>query len=179
VTSTSTTCSYSIQGGDYDNDGINTNSPLQLNGGNITDNAGNPISVLTYSTPNTSGITVNNGIPEFEWYDNTLALITTYDYGQVSNPASVSVNFSVKNTGTTSTSTSFAISMATGLGCNRFSIGTDNCSGNSIPVNGTCIVQITYSPFVPIGPDSCTASVKDTGFTPDQNLNLGLTGESN
>ena len=179
VTSTSTTCSYSIQGADYDNDGINTNSPLQLNGGNITDTAGNPISVLTFSTPNTSGITVNNGLPLFEWYDNTLTLITSYDYGQVSNPASVSVNFTVKNIGTTSTSASFAVSLGTSFACNRFSIGTDNCSGNSIPINGSCTVQITYSPFVPLGPDNCTASVKDTGFAPDQNLNLSLTGESN
>jgi hypothetical protein len=178
VTSTSTTCSYTIQGGDYDNDGINTNSPLQLNGGNITDNAGNSISVLTYSTPNTSGITVNNGIPEFEWYDNTLALITTYDYGQVSNPASVSVNFTVKNIGTTSTSAGFTVSLGMGVGCTRYSIGTDNCSGNSIPVNGICSVQLTYSPFVSVSADTCDASVKDNGFSPDQNLNLSLSGES-
>ncbi len=52
------TFTLSPQAGDLDLDGITLTSPLQLNGGTITDLAGNN-AALTFTLPNTSGILVN------------------------------------------------------------------------------------------------------------------------
>jgi len=49
---------YTVATGDEDSDGISNSSPLVLNGGSITDEAGNNISNLTFSTPNTSSVLV-------------------------------------------------------------------------------------------------------------------------
>jgi len=59
-TGTSTlTFTYSAQAGDLDLDGVTLSSPLDLNGGTITDLNGNPETDLTFSVPNTSGIKVD------------------------------------------------------------------------------------------------------------------------
>ncbi len=47
------------QAGDVDLDGIAVSSPVDLNGGTITDLSGNALAVLTFTPPNTSGIKVN------------------------------------------------------------------------------------------------------------------------
>lgn len=62
-TGTSTlTFTYSVQSGDVDANGVVLTSPMQLNGGTITDAAGNPAS-LTFTLPNTTGILVNGAVP--------------------------------------------------------------------------------------------------------------------
>ncbi len=48
------------QAGDVDLDGIAVSSPVDLNGGTITDLSGNALAVLTFTPPNTSGIKVNS-----------------------------------------------------------------------------------------------------------------------
>lgn len=59
-TGTSTlTFTYSAQAGDLDLDGVTLSSPLDLNGGTITDLNGNPETDLTFSVPNTSGVKVD------------------------------------------------------------------------------------------------------------------------
>ncbi len=59
-TGTSTlTFTYSAQAGDLDLDGVTLSSPVELNGGAITDLNGNPETDLTFSVPNTSGIKVD------------------------------------------------------------------------------------------------------------------------
>ncbi|OIN85619.1 MAG: hypothetical protein AUJ12_08725 [Alphaproteobacteria bacterium CG1_02_46_17] len=55
----SLTFSYAPNVGDLDLDGVTLTSPIDLNGGSITDLNGNPISDLTFSVPDTSGIKVN------------------------------------------------------------------------------------------------------------------------
>lgn len=54
--STSLVFSYSPVPGDLDLDGISITSPLELNGGTITDAGGNALSPLSFSIPATSGI---------------------------------------------------------------------------------------------------------------------------
>ncbi len=51
-----------VQMGDFDNNGITVGTSVDLNGGTIRDVAGNN-AILTFSAPNTSGITVNLIIP--------------------------------------------------------------------------------------------------------------------
>lgn len=54
------TFSYTTQAGDLDLDGISVTSPLQMNGGTITDLAGTGLSPLTFSVPVTTGVLVNH-----------------------------------------------------------------------------------------------------------------------
>jgi len=56
--STALVFTYSVAGGDNDQDGISVSSPIVLNSGTIKDVAGND-SALTFSAPDGSGITVN------------------------------------------------------------------------------------------------------------------------
>jgi hypothetical protein len=56
------TFSYSVQGGDYDNDGITLTSPVSLNGGNITDPFGDSAG-MSFTVPNTTGILVDGVVP--------------------------------------------------------------------------------------------------------------------
>ena len=53
------TFSYQVQAGDFDPDGISFDTPqIDLNGATITDLAGNPLSGLSFTAPNTSGLRV-------------------------------------------------------------------------------------------------------------------------
>lgn len=49
---------YTLQAGDLDLDGLTVSSLLELNGGTITDQAGNP-ATLTFTPPNTAGVKIN------------------------------------------------------------------------------------------------------------------------
>jgi hypothetical protein len=51
-----------VQAGDLDSDGIAVASPIDLNGGTITDVPGNN-AVLTFTPPNTSGVLVDGVAP--------------------------------------------------------------------------------------------------------------------
>ncbi|MCB9963932.1 MAG: hypothetical protein H6857_03200 [Rhodospirillales bacterium] len=55
----SLTFTYAPTVGDLDLDGVTLTSPIDLNGGTITDLNGNAISPLTYTVPNTSGIKID------------------------------------------------------------------------------------------------------------------------
>jgi len=55
----SLTFTYAAQAGDVDLDGISISSPIDLNGGTITDLNGNPETNLTFTVPNTSGIKID------------------------------------------------------------------------------------------------------------------------
>ncbi|MDD3020045.1 MAG: hypothetical protein PHX61_03575 [Alphaproteobacteria bacterium] len=57
--SSSLTFSYAPTIGDLDLDGVTLTSPIDLNGGTITDLNGNAITPLTYTVPDTSGIKID------------------------------------------------------------------------------------------------------------------------
>jgi len=50
---------YAMVAGDVDLDGVTVSSPIDLNGGTIKDLAGNDLSPLTFTLPNTSNVKVN------------------------------------------------------------------------------------------------------------------------
>jgi hypothetical protein len=52
------TFTYAVQSGDFDANGITLVAPVDLNGGNIADIAGNPASGLTFTLPDTSALKV-------------------------------------------------------------------------------------------------------------------------
>jgi len=52
------TFTYAMQAGDVDLDGVALSSPIDLNGGTITDTSGNP-ATLTFTPPDTSNVKVN------------------------------------------------------------------------------------------------------------------------
>jgi len=55
----SLTFTYAAQAGDVDLDGVTLSSPIDLNGGTITDLNGNPKTDLTFTVPDTSGIKID------------------------------------------------------------------------------------------------------------------------
>ncbi|HNS44187.1 MAG TPA: hypothetical protein PKH37_03045 [Alphaproteobacteria bacterium] len=57
--SSALTFNYTPQAGDVDLDGVSLTSPLDLNGGTVTDLNGNAISNLTFTPPNTANVKVN------------------------------------------------------------------------------------------------------------------------
>lgn len=52
------TFNYAVQARDFDADGISASSPIQLNGGVITDAAGNALSALTFTPPTMTNVKV-------------------------------------------------------------------------------------------------------------------------
>lgn len=58
------TFSYTVQPGDFDADGITITTPgISLNDGSIVDLSGNPLSNVTFTAPDTTGITVQTYRP--------------------------------------------------------------------------------------------------------------------
>jgi len=53
------TFTYAMVAGDVDLDGVTLSSPIDLNGGTIKDLAGNDLSPLTFTVPNTSNVKAN------------------------------------------------------------------------------------------------------------------------
>ena len=149
------------------------NSPLEYNGGSITDLAGNALSSNAFAAPNTSLINVNDGEPQFEWYDSTPALVGTYDYGDPN--ANTSETFTVRNIGTAPTKASFQINVNNNDGA-VFVIATDNCTGNLIAINDTCAVTIDYNDIGAPGLKTGDATADDPGFTVNPGYTLNLEG---
>lgn len=88
--STSLTFRRTVVMGDFDNDGIGVMSPLQLNSGNISDAAANTSS-LTFTPPNTSGITINQIIP-------TITNVTAAANGVYGVGAALNFSFTMSET---------------------------------------------------------------------------------
>lgn len=159
---------YSVGASDYDSDGIALSSPLQENGGSIQDAAGNDAN-LAFADPGTGAIDVNNGAPSFQWYDESMTPVALYDYLTPGVPTSET--FTIENTGTAPTSASFDVSINSGGA--DFQEGTDNCSGNIIPINGTCTIQIEY---LDLSTASGQATAQDAGRAPNPGYTLDLEG---
>lgn len=59
------TFSYPVQAGDFDANGISLVSPLDLNGGSLTDASGNAATNLAFTAPDTSGIRIQTYTASF------------------------------------------------------------------------------------------------------------------
>lgn len=71
------TFTLSPQAGDVDLDGVTVSSPIQLNGGTITDLAGNN-ATLTFTPPNTSGIKIDYPSLKLDFVNNDYVLSGTH-----------------------------------------------------------------------------------------------------
>ncbi len=80
---------YTVQPGEFDDDGIQLVSPLLLNGSTIKDNADNP-ALLRFTPPNTSGIRIGQAAPTVQsitvpapgWYRTGQILSFDFNFGQ-------------------------------------------------------------------------------------------------
>ena len=169
TTAASTTCSYTVIAADYDDSGVAVKSPYVLNAGTVSDAAGNNLSALTFTAPNTTTLTVNAGTPAFEWADSGSSVVTSFDFTSayptgLPHANSENETFTITNIGSEATTTNFTITVPNGGGCARFSLGTDTCSGSVIGINGTCTVQIIYTTKKNSNTKTCDITAEDSGY---------------
>jgi len=93
------TFSYQVQAGDFDANGVTLVSPLDLNGGSLTDAAGNPLSPLTFSLPDTSGIRVQTYTAAFITSPINNANATAVDFSIAKAPLGASFNYTITSDG--------------------------------------------------------------------------------
>lgn len=72
------TFTYTAQPGDFDLDGITVASPLVLNGGSLKDLAGNDLTTLTFSAPDTTGVRVDYPAVALDFIANDYLLSGTH-----------------------------------------------------------------------------------------------------
>jgi len=75
--------SYEVAPGDFDPDGVDVSPVIDLNGGTITDAAGNPVSPLTFTAPDTSNLRVQTYLPSFTSTSNPGAISFIVDKAPV------------------------------------------------------------------------------------------------
>lgn len=158
---------YTVGASDYDADGVVLGATLDLNGGSVTDDSGNPLDGANIDPPG-GAIRINDGTPAFQWYDEAMNPVATFNY--VDDGVVKTQTFTVENTGTAPSSSTITVTLA--QGATNYAITQDNCEvGISLGINETCTVQIQYDPNTG-GPKSNTANVDDPGFTITQGLAL-------
>ncbi len=138
-----------VAGGDSDLDGISSTSPLGLNGGTLKDAAGNN-AALTFTPPDTSGVTVNIVFGLLEWD------IDTYDYGSPGGDTPHAFTLT-NNTGST---TGVLTTTLTATG-SKFVILSDSCDTTTLINGATCSVDVQYKWKTPNGVDTSTLDVTD------------------
>jgi hypothetical protein len=122
--STSVTYRYTVKLNDSDADGIALASPLDLNGGTVADSAGNPLSPLTFTVPDTSGVLVNGDSP---------AVTSVTAPGDGTYPNSTNIDFTVK----------YAIAVDV-VGFPRISIDAGGVTAYAIYDSGTGGTDLTF-----------------------------------
>jgi hypothetical protein len=95
----SLTFSYSVQARDFDANGIALVSPLDLNGGSITDGGGTPASNLAFTLPDTSGIRIQTYTTAFTTSPVTSANANAVGFSIAKAPAGATYNYSITSSG--------------------------------------------------------------------------------
>ena len=104
------TFSYAVQAGDFDPDGISFDTPqIDLNGAAIADLAGNPLSSLSFTAPNTSGLKVQTYTVAFTSTANPAAISFTI----AKAPVNASFTWTISTSGGTGTVTGSGTTSAT------------------------------------------------------------------
>ncbi|MEI7601284.1 MAG: arabinofuranosidase catalytic domain-containing protein [Aestuariivirga sp.] len=91
--------SYAVQAGDFDANGITIAAPLELNGGTLTDVAGNPPTALTFTVPNTSAIKVQTYTAAFTTSPITEANANAVSFAIAKAPTGASFSYSITSSG--------------------------------------------------------------------------------
>lgn len=97
--SSALTFSYVVQAGDFDANGITLASPLDLNGGTLTDVAGNPASSLTFTLPDTANLKVQTYTTTFSTSPITNANATAVDFAISKAPTGASFTYTISSSG--------------------------------------------------------------------------------
>ena len=93
------TFSYAVQAGDFDADGITLASPIDLNGGTLADLAGNPVSSLTFTLPDTSALKVQTYTASFTTSPITNANASAVDFAIAKAPTGASFSYTITSSG--------------------------------------------------------------------------------
>jgi hypothetical protein len=131
------TFAYAVQPGDFDANGITLASPVDLNGGSITDIAGNPASGLTFTLPDTSALKVQTYTAAFTTSPITNANANAISLAIAKAPTGASFTYSITSSGGAGTvSGSGTISGATHT--------VSNVDVSALP-SGTLTLSVTVS----------------------------------
>jgi hypothetical protein len=95
----SLTFSYAVQAGDLDADGVTLAAPLDLNGGSVTDVAGNPAQGLTFTLPDTTTLKVQTYTAAFTTNPITNANANAVGFAIVKAPTGASFTYSITSDG--------------------------------------------------------------------------------
>ena len=90
---------YAVQPGDFDANGITLASPVDLNGGNITDIAGNPASNLAFTLPDASALKVQTYTAAFTTNPITSANATAVSFAIAKAPTGATFNYTITSSG--------------------------------------------------------------------------------
>lgn len=150
------TFAYGVQPGDFDANGITIASPIDLNGGLLTDLAGNPPAALTLAVPDTSGIKVQTYTAAFITNPVTNANANSVSFAISRAPVGASFNYAITSSGGSATVT----------GSGTFSAATQTVSGvdvSALPF-GTLTLSVTVS-TVPGGTGAARTATTMPTFT--------------
>jgi hypothetical protein len=137
------TFSYAVQPGDFDANGITLASPVDLNGGSISDIAGNPASALTFTLPDTSSIKVQTYTAAFTTSPITNANATAVSFAIAKAPTGASFSYTITSSGglgsvTGSGTISGATHAVANIDISNLAVGTLTLSATvSTPAGGT------------------------------------------
>ncbi len=95
------TFSYVVQARDFDANGISLVSPLELNGGSLTDISGNAATDLTFTLPDTSGIKIQTYTAAFTTSPVTSANSNAVSFVIAKAPQGASYSYAITSTGGT------------------------------------------------------------------------------
>lgn len=113
------TFAYQVQPGDFDANGITLASPVDLNGGSITDIAGNPALALSFTLPDTAALKVQTYTTSFTTSPITNANANDVSFAISKAPSGASFDYTITSSGGAGSVT-----------------GTGIISGNSHTVSG-------------------------------------------
>ena len=93
------TFSYAVQAGDFDANGITIATPLDLNGGTLTDLAGNPSSALNFTVPDTAALKVQTYTAAFTTSPITEANANAVSFAIAKAPMGASFSYGITSSG--------------------------------------------------------------------------------
>jgi hypothetical protein len=95
----SLTFSYAVQAGDFDANGITIAAPLDLNGGTLTDLAGNPSGALNFTVPDASTLNVQTYTASFTTSPITNANANSVSFTIAKAPTGAPFTYSITSSG--------------------------------------------------------------------------------
>ena len=93
------TFSYAVQAGDFDANGITIATPLDLNGGTLTDLAGNPSGALNFTVPDTAALKVQTYTAAFTTSPITEANANAVSFAIAKAPMGASFSYGITSSG--------------------------------------------------------------------------------